>query len=208
MNIKQAEIIVGGLSQTSKMPTMSISLPATMCKTGSKLRDVKGSVCSKCYACKGAYTWKSTADAMQRRADALSNAEWIDAMVVLLTSKKRIKQSGLFRWHDSGDLQSVEHLENIVEVAKRTPHIKHWIPTKEKKILTNYLHSSTLPDNVIVRLSGAMIDGKVPVSHTHTSTVTSDRALATCRAFENDGECGTCRKCWDKEVTNIVYLAH
>ncbi len=77
--IKQAEAIVGGLSETSKMPTMSISLPATLCKTGQKLRKVEGSVCSKCYACKGAYTWKATVDALQRRVDALGSSDWVDA---------------------------------------------------------------------------------------------------------------------------------
>jgi hypothetical protein len=232
MNIKQAETIVGGLSQTSKMPTMSISLPATLCKTGSKLRKVKGSVCSKCYACKGAYVWKSTETALKRRFDALMDSQWIDAMVTLMESKKRIKDSGLFRWHDSGDLQSVDHLQRIVEVAKRTPKIKHWIPTKEKKILSEFLRANTLPDNVIIRLSGAMIDGDVPTTHTHTSTVTSDHTLATCHAYLTDktgkqwahdevqamdkeqkkeldfGHCGTCRQCWNKEVSNVVYLAH
>ena len=232
MNIKQAEKIVGGLSQTSKMPTMSISLPATLCKTGSKLRKVSGSVCSKCYACKGAYVWKSTETALKRRFDALMDSQWVDAMVSLMENKKRIKSSGLFRWHDSGDLQSIDHLQRIVEVAKRTPQIKHWIPTKEKKILSDYLKTNKLPDNLIIRLSGAMIDGDAPKTHEHTSTVTSEHTSATCKAYLTDktgkqwahdevqamssaekkqrdfGHCGECRQCWNKSINNIVYLAH
>jgi len=232
VNIKTAETIVGGLSQTSKMPTMSISLPATLCKTGSKLRNVKGSVCSKCYACKGAYTWKPTEIAMQRRHDALVNDQWVDAMVSLMNNKKRIKDSGLFRWHDSGDLQSINHLAKIIDVANKTPHIKHWIPTKEKKMLIDYLKDNKLPPNVVIRLSGAMVDGDIPKAHKHTSTVTSDHKLATCKAYLTDktgkqwphdvvqamdkkqkkaldfGHCGDCRQCWDKTVSNIVYLAH
>jgi hypothetical protein len=205
--IKQAEAIVGGLSETSKMPTMSISLPATLCKTGQKLRKVEGSVCSKCYACKGAYTWKATVNALQRRVDALGSSDWVDAMVSLMEQKKRIRESGLFRWHDSGDLQSLEHLRSIADVARRTPQIKHWIPTKEKGILREFLKRDKLPDNVVVRLSGAMIDGPAPNAE-HTSTVTSDPSKATCRAFENDGQCGDCRKCWNKDVQNVVYLQH
>ena len=205
--IKQAEAIVGGLSETSKMPTMSISLPATLCKTGQKLRKVEGSVCSKCYACKGAYTWKSTVNALQRRVDALGSSDWVDAMVSLMEQKKRIKDSGLFRWHDSGDLQSIEHLRSIADVARRTPQIKHWIPTKEKGILREFLKREKLPENMIVRLSGAMIDGPAPNAE-HTSTVTSDPSKATCRAFENDGQCGDCRKCWNKDIQNVVYLQH
>jgi hypothetical protein len=205
--IKQAEAIVGGLSETSKMPTMSISLPATLCKTGQKLRKVEGSVCSKCYACKGAYTWKSTVNALQRRVDALGSSEWVEAMVSLMEQKKRIRESGLFRWHDSGDLQSLEHLRSIADVARRTPQVKHWIPTKEKGILREFLKREKLPENMIVRLSGAMIDGPAPNAQ-HTSTVTSDPSKATCRAFENDGQCGDCRKCWNKDVQNVVYLQH
>jgi hypothetical protein len=209
MNIKQAELIVGGLSQTSKMPTMSISLPATLCKTGSKLRQVEGSVCSKCYACKGAYVWKSTETALKRRYDALGGAQWVDAMVALMNSKKRIVQSGLFRWHDSGDLQSLEHLEAIVSVVQQTPQIRHWLPTKEKALISEYLRKNgAFPQNMIVRVSGAMIDGAAPKVAVQTSTVTSDKNAATCRAFENNGECGECRQCWDKTVQNVVYLAH
>ena len=206
--IKQAESIVGGLSETSKMPTMSISLPATLCKTGSKLRKVPGSVCSKCYACKGAYSWGNVQAALETRHKALGNADWVSAMVALMKGKKRIKSSGLFRWHDSGDLQSLQHLENIIAVCKATPEIKHWIPTKEKALVREYTRKhGAFPDNVIVRVSGAMIDGPAPNAE-HTSTVTSDPAQATCRAFENDGKCGECRKCWNKDIQNVVYLAH
>ncbi len=40
--------ITGGLSQTTKMPESSFSIPAKHCKVGSKLREVKGSVCHEC----------------------------------------------------------------------------------------------------------------------------------------------------------------
>ena len=208
MNIKTAESIVGGLSSTSKMPTLSISLPASECKTGSKLRKVKGSVCSTCYAMKGCYNYGNVKQALAVRLDAISNDQWINAMVYLINNKKKIKESKLFRWHDSGDIQSFEHLHNIIQVCKATPHIKHWIPTKEKKILRDYTRTHTLPDNVVIRLSGAMINGDAPKGFTHTSTVTTDRNAATCRAFDNDDQCGDCRQCWDKSIANIVYLEH
>ena len=56
MRIKQAKEITGSLTRTSKMPGLSYSLPAWECKTGSKLRKIKGSVCASCYALKGNYT--------------------------------------------------------------------------------------------------------------------------------------------------------
>ena len=45
--------LVGGLSKPSKMPGWAYGIPAKECKTGSKLRQVKGSTCEKCYALKG-----------------------------------------------------------------------------------------------------------------------------------------------------------
>ena len=56
MLVKEAKEITGSLTRTSKMPGLSYSLPAWECKTGSKLRKVKDSVCSMCYALKGNYT--------------------------------------------------------------------------------------------------------------------------------------------------------
>ena len=43
MNTQQAWDLVGGLSKPSKRPGWAYGLPAKECKTGSKLRDVKGS---------------------------------------------------------------------------------------------------------------------------------------------------------------------
>ena len=56
MKVKEAIKITEGFTRTSKMPGLSYSLPAWECKTGSKLRQVKGSVCASCYALKGNYT--------------------------------------------------------------------------------------------------------------------------------------------------------
>jgi hypothetical protein len=58
MNTKEAWQLVGGLSKPSKMPGWSIGIPAKECNTGSKLVNVKGSVCEGCYALKGCYVFK------------------------------------------------------------------------------------------------------------------------------------------------------
>ena len=58
MKTSEAWALVGGLSKPSKMPGWSIGIPAKECKTGSKLRKVKGSTCYDCYALKGCYVFK------------------------------------------------------------------------------------------------------------------------------------------------------
>ena len=66
-----------------KMPGLSYSLPAWECKTGSKLRKIKGSVCASCYALKGNYTrYQAIKAAQYIRLEALKNDKWVEAMVV------------------------------------------------------------------------------------------------------------------------------
>ena len=205
MNLKEAKEITGGLSQPNKMPGYAYNIPAWHCITGSKLVDIENSVCAGCYALKNRYIMPIQAAAMERRFKSLTHPQWVDAMVVLVTHYS--KKVPFFRWHDSGDLQGVDHLMNIFEVCIRTPQIQHWMPTREVKILKG-IQPESVPKNLIIRVSSHMID-QGPVSHNtwpHTSTVV--RAGKTCPAQEQGNQCGSCRQCWDKTVNNIAYPKH
>ena len=68
-------------------------------------------MCSSCYALRGRYLNPSVAMAHQRRREAIMHPLWPDAMAVLIDAYAR---GGHFRWFDSGDLQSVEHLDKIL----------------------------------------------------------------------------------------------
>ena len=50
LSVQEAKAITGGLSSPSKMPCHTFNLPASACKIGSRLRNVKGSTCARCYA--------------------------------------------------------------------------------------------------------------------------------------------------------------
>ena len=111
MKVKEAKRITGSLTRTSKMPGLSYSLPAWECKTGSKLRKIKGSVCASCYALKGNYTrYKAIKAAQYVRLKALKDTKWIAAMVAQIIRQK------YFRWHDAGDIQSMEHLLSLIHI--------------------------------------------------------------------------------------------
>ena len=84
MKKSEAKLIVGGWSKPSKMPCKSYSIPAEACKTGSKLREQAGTVCSDCYACKGMYRFPVVQAALQRRLDSLVDPDWTDAMVAII----------------------------------------------------------------------------------------------------------------------------
>ena len=117
--LKQATEIIGGYTVTSKMPTIRYSISAKDCKTGSKLRKIKNSVCSDCYALKGNYIRyaKNIEKAQNKRLKAIFSKDWTNAMIYIMNHQKQVIKSGLFRWHDSGDLQSMEHLQKIVDIA-------------------------------------------------------------------------------------------
>lgn len=170
----------------------------------------------------------------RKRMQGLRHPQWIEAMTYLLTAGKYAtgKHSGVvgeqryFRWHDSGDLQGVWHLRNIVEVCKRTPKTLHWLPTRETVILREFLKDDgtgkpgVIPDNLIVRVSAFKVDAApnlvhVP-KHELTSTVDMDKKPGEivkgsfpCQARDDEqGRCNACRKCWDKKIKNVSYKAH
>jgi hypothetical protein len=202
MLIKEAIEITGGLSKPNKMPGPSINLPASQCITGAKLVNVKGSTCSGCYALKGRYRFPNVKDAMQRRLDRLHDPRWIDAMVTL------IDKQPVFRWHDSGDLQSVQHLKNIFQVCKLTPDTRHWLPTREARFLS-LMDPDVVPKNLKIVLSDHMNDQVSPPTWwPFTSGVSTKHADVTCPASSQGNKCRSCRKCWDRNTKRVIYGKH
>jgi len=205
--LKQAKELIGGYTVTSKMPTISYSISAFDCITGSKLRKIPNTVCSTCYALKGNYLRydKNIRPAQNRRLKSISSPNWTNAMIYIMNHQKDVIRTGLFRWHDSGDIQSFDHLDKIVQIAKATPTVKHWLPTKESKFIRNY--KGVIPSNLIIRLSGTFVNGKAP-KYKNTSTVVSSKDQATCKSFQQNGQCLTCVQCWDSSIKNVSYLNH
>lgn len=202
-SVKQAREITGGISSPSKMPGHSFSIPARRCTTGSKLRQVPGSVCSMCYALKGNYKrFPRVEKALEKRYQLLNHPQWIDAMALLISKTG----DSYFRWHDAGDIQSVEHLRNIFAVCRLTPQVKHWLPTRETRIVQK-ISPGDVPANLVIRISSHMID-QAPVKWwPHTSTVVSDHSQ-TCPAPSQGNKCEDCRACWNKSVQTVSYSAH
>lgn len=209
MNLTLAESIVGGLSAPSKMPCYGFSIPASACKMGAKLRKVKGSICSVCYALKGRYVFGVVQNALTRRLANLTHPQWVEAMAFLINEKEK---SGYFRWHDSGDIQDLAHLLRIVEVCKATPHIQHWLPTREYGIVAKYIRKyGQFPSNLTVRLSAYMLDGPPPEQLAKNLRLTTSGVLRkgfNCPAYSQQNKCGDCRACWQKNVANVNYKAH
>ena len=209
---RQLDDYIGGLSKPSKMPGYAYSLPARECRTGSKLRTVQGSTCSGCYALKGRYVFPNVQAALYRRLAALDQPLWAEAMA----ERIRRTRKPHFRWHDSGDLQSVAHLAAICRVCELTPDVAHWIPTREYRTVSEYIDGGgSIPANLNVRLSAHMIGGHVPTfprlrDFCTVSTVSRDGMPGAyeCPSRFQGNECRDCRACWDRSIPVVDYHLH
>ena len=204
-------MVCGTLTSTSKMPCKSYSLPTEACITGFKMAQIEGSICNSCYANKGFYqVYSATIKPAQfARLDSINDPLWVSGMVALIGNDQ------YFRFHDSGDLQSLQHLEKIAEVAQLTPNTKHWLPTREYGIVKEYIakHGS-IPKNLFIRLSAMYPDKPVTIpkslqgienitsSNVHTETPIGN----ACNAPKQGGACLDCRMCWSNDV--VSYAMH
>lgn len=219
MNKTQAREITGGVTRTSKMPCKSYSLPTVACRTGYRMAQIPGSICAFCYADRNFYKmYASTVQPAQHaRLEsinlAIDNAEyraqWLNAMQALIGTDK------YFRFHDSGDLQSIEHLELYADLARRMPHCKFWLPTREYSIVAAFAAQYDVPANLIIRLSAMFVDKpvRVPASLQGTRGITVSNVHKTqsatgyaCPAYTRNGKCGTCRACWSGKT--VSYPLH
>jgi hypothetical protein len=214
MKVNELEKLVGGLSKPSKMPGLSYGTPAKDCPIGSILRQQKGSVCSKCYAHKGMYVFRTVKEAQARRLQILlaDLDGWRKNMTMLLERKyaKKTGPAKVFRWHDSGDLQNRQHLDAIVQIAKDLPGIYFWLPTKEYSLIREWVRENPkgFPANLAVRVSAPMLGTEaVSIPGTVSSTVGSGKGFA-CEAYTRGGKCGDCRACWNKNVDSVDYPLH
>lgn len=216
--LKSSIEIAGAVSnRNSKMPGSSFALSATTCQTGGKLATLKDSTCSRCYALKLEKMRPSVhqgwlANYMKAtQMIALNPAQWSKACAFQIM-RMAVKSGEYFhRWFDSGDLQSIEMLEAIAEVARQTPEVSHWLPTREATMVRDWLsRGHVCPDNLIIRISSTMI-GDGPRNANHTSTVHRKGQSVeghTCPASQQGNACQTCRACWSKDVKNVSYPLH
>jgi hypothetical protein len=205
---KQALAICGSLSNPSKMPGHGYALPAYRCRIGSLLQMIPKAICHYCYALRGRYLFPGVRAAMEKRFFSLSDPRWVDAVSTL------IYRSGdrYFRWHDSGDLQSIEHLRRIVAVCLNLPRVKFWLPTREYQTVEAYRRmGGTIPPNLCIRYSAHLVGAAPPLHYgLPASTVSScqDKTVPgahRCPAARQGNTCGRCRACWNPTVKVVEY---
>jgi hypothetical protein len=216
LTLAESKRIIGGpLGRPGKMPCATFGQDSFQCSRGSELALIPNSVCSKCYARSNFYrTWGPVIKNRQQHQANIYHPRWVDAMVVLICDAAR--ETPYFRWFDSGDLASPAQLAAIIVVAMRTPHVKHWLATREREMVlttSKFLaeRGATIPRNLVIRVSADMVDDGPPSCWPTTSTVhrDGDPVGFECRAdFNEEYACGTCRACWKPGIANISYKEH
>ena len=165
--------------------------------------------CKGCYAKGGNYRFPKVKQPREENHHDWKRPEWVADMV------KQLDNDRYFRWFDSGDIYHPELARKILQVMELTNQwVKHWLPTRSHKMpkIRPILERMKELDNVSVRYSSDSIIGDYESHHGSTiipTTETDDDNLTVCMAYANkDGVCDYCRKCWDKSIPVIAYVAH
>ena len=83
--------------------------------------------CAGCYATAGNYRFENVKAPRRHNKEDWQRIEWCDDMV------QELAKDTHFRWFDSGDMYTLALAEKILEVMRRTPWVKHWLPTRMHK---------------------------------------------------------------------------
>jgi len=206
------------LSQAGKMPCKSFSLNAVQTCPGRLLPDGKvKDVCKGCYAIKGMYTFPVVKAVREENLRETYKPDFVLNLIDLI--KKENKR--FFRWFDSGDVYSDKFLSKIYEICRKTPHVKHWIPTQSRELFNQdtWKKLESLP-NVRVRFSSDSTEGVFKQKHGSTvireiGLFTKDhfsndnpRHIFTCPSSKQEGKCQACRACWSKKIDVVAYIYH
>ena len=197
------------LSVTSKLGVKSWSLQALETCPGS-IGDNGELVpaCSGCYATAGTYHYANVKKVRADNKEAWKMNTFVSDFVEALQNER------YFRWFDSGDMYTLELAEKMYTIMLQTPWVNHWVPTRMQKFskFADIIAKMNALDNVKVRFSSDSVTGEY-TNGLHGSTIlpsadNADMNTFVCKAPENEGKCGTCRACYDKNVNLIGYIAH
>jgi hypothetical protein len=197
-------------------PGISWGIPSSYCRTGRKLAEDERSVCANCSVHGvGHYAYPGTKAANERRYKALMESPTFSADFLEVLTALHANGLEYFRLHDTGDFQSVEHVDMVTGWARSLPGLNIWVPTKEARLVATRARIASYPDNLTMRLSAPLTDGAPLELGLPTSTVHKYKAPFgyACPAENQEGRCNgaavggiDCRACWEPdEYPNISY---
>jgi hypothetical protein len=211
------------LSDASKMPSLSFSLPAGASCPWALYGE--GTICGDCYAQKGRYVMPDVANAQRVRFEWVRRcmrspegiAEFVSVMVDAITRAR----NSYFRGHDSGDMFSPAYVRAWVQICRALPDVRFWFPSRAWRVLTiknvsDHTRSewalalsdlASLP-NVALRPSALFFNAPAPrIPGWAAGTTAADEGFS-CPAPLQGNICGSCRVCFDRPELEVSYHRH
>lgn len=170
----------------------------------------KSEICKKCYAKRGNYLFDNVTQRRNRNLSIIRQDNFIDEM------KEQLINFRFFRWFDSGDIPSVNIAKKIIKLCEETPWVTHWIPTNSWDIpkLIPYIKMLEALPNTRVRYSSRFYNK--PITWNLSSFVYTKELLKSevpeevffCPSPKQEGQCKSCRACFDEKIKIIAYKKH
>ena len=196
MNIKISTNMSGKMDGIHCISTNNINNPTCQSR-----RNIKGSVCEKCYAYNTARRYPSLKNNLDHNSEVLSE---------LINDKDLpIINDLYFRLEAFGELINEYHAMNYINIAYKNPAVKFALYTKNIGILERAISIIGKPDNLTVVQSSLMInipDATVSPVADHLFTVYSKPYVSMNDIQINCGakQCITCLKCYNKHTDMII----
>src|SRR5215469_6997661 len=221
--VKVPGTTVSLLTNTSKMPCVSWSLPAGESCPWALYGE--GAICDGCYAQQGMYVWKAVTNAQHVRfdwvRDCLKTDAGTDQFVRVMASAITQTRNNIFRVHDSGDLFSSDYIDAWTRLVPLCPGIQFWFPTRSSRPMRMSkltpeqrmrweisLLALAAEPNVTVRPSALFVNAPAPVIPGLAAGSGASDSEWNCPASTQNNECGSCRMCWFAPETPITYHLH
>ena len=185
---------------TGKMEGM-MSL-STSCKTNpfcAKHAQVKGSICSKCYAQRQMKRYTNMSECFERNAEILTTNIIPDEYLPTINA-------AFFRLEAFGDLINTTQVINYFNLCKKNPHTNFALWTKNPQLIVPV--ATEKPNNLQIILSSIMINKSVNNKYPFIDKIFTVYDQTTINKENININCGakkclTCLKCYTKGETII-----
>ena len=158
-------------------------------------------ICTQCYSCSMLKAYRRNCVPAFENNSNILNAEMTPEMI-----PKFSKKNDIVRIHAHGELLSMKHLLNLVDIIKATPDKTFSLYTKRIDLVDLVFDVLDKPDNLILVYSNPTIDKPLIEIPKHFDKIFNVMKNTNLDKINCGGKnCDNCRNCYDKTKDNIIY---
>ena len=194
-------------SMSGKMHDIpSISTSCLLNSHCQKYRQIKGSICEKCYAHATVKRYSGLNKNLESNYHILTE-QILDASLLPKFSEDL---TTLVRFESFGDIENETQVINYANIAKLSPNVTFALWTKNPAIAKSAFDKVGKPTNMVLIQSSLFINEEVQPANKHidkTFTVFDKEGQKTNLVNCGSRDCFNCRKCYSKKTESKVYEA-